>query len=103
MTDVPLGSPSPSSACLMRATIPAQCSPRLGELIVTVSRVSRQEEDHVVTVAKGHELQAPKPDHRGQRELAFGVSHLENGGKTMLAHIAPYLARQLLAFGPARS
>jgi hypothetical protein len=28
-------------------------------------------------VAKGHELQAPKPDHRGQREWTLGVSHLE--------------------------
>jgi hypothetical protein len=40
----------------------------LGELVVTVSRVPRQEEDHVIAVAKGHELHAPKPDHRGQRE-----------------------------------
>jgi hypothetical protein len=28
-------------------------------------------------VAKRHELQAPKPDHRGQRKWMFGVSHLE--------------------------
>jgi hypothetical protein len=28
-------------------------------------------------VAKRHELQAPKPDHRGQREWKFGVSHPE--------------------------
>jgi hypothetical protein len=27
-------------------------------------------------VAKRHELQTPKPDHRGQRERAFGVNHL---------------------------
>jgi hypothetical protein len=64
---VALGSPSPSDACLTRATIPAQCSPRLGELVVTVSRVPRREEDHVIVVAKGHELQAPKLDHHGQR------------------------------------
>jgi hypothetical protein len=57
--------------------IPAQRSPRLGELVVIVSQVPGQEEDHVVTMAKGHELQAPKPDHRGQREWTFGVSHLE--------------------------
>jgi hypothetical protein len=43
--------------------------------MVLIGRVSRREEDHVVTVAKRHELQAPKPDHRGQRERAFGVSH----------------------------
>jgi hypothetical protein len=41
-------------------------SARLGELMVTVGWVARREEDHVVAVAKRHELQAPKPDHRGQ-------------------------------------
>jgi hypothetical protein len=57
--------------------IPAQGSPGLGELVVFVSRVSGQEEDHVVAVAKRHELQTPKPDHRGQWEQTFGVSHPE--------------------------
>jgi hypothetical protein len=57
--------------------IPTQRSPRLGELVVTVGRVPRREEDHVVVVAKRHELQAPKPDHCGQREWTFGVSHPE--------------------------
>jgi hypothetical protein len=28
-------------------------------------------------VAKGHELQASKPDHCGQQEWMFGVSHPE--------------------------
>jgi hypothetical protein len=77
MTAVALGSPSPSGVCLTRATIPAQGSPRLGELVVTVSRVPGRDEDHVVAVAKGHELQAPKLDHHGQREWTFGVSHPE--------------------------
>jgi hypothetical protein len=63
---VALGMPLPSGTCLMRATVPVQRSPRLGELMVTVGWVPRQEEDHVVAVAKRHELQAPKPDHRGQ-------------------------------------
>jgi hypothetical protein len=61
----------------MRATIPTQRSPRLGELVVAVGRVPGRKEDHVVAVAKGHELQAPKPDHRGQWEWTFGVSHPE--------------------------
>jgi hypothetical protein len=39
--------------------------------------VSRQEEDHVIAVAKRHELQAPKPDHRSERKRMFGVSHPE--------------------------
>jgi hypothetical protein len=34
--------------------------------MVVVSRVLGREEDHVIAVAKGHELQAPKLDHRGQ-------------------------------------
>jgi hypothetical protein len=77
MTAVVLGSPSPGDACLARATILAQCSPRLGELVVLIGRVPRREEDHVIAVAKRHELQAPKPDHRSQWERTFGVSHPE--------------------------
>jgi hypothetical protein len=102
MTAVALGSPSPGGACLTRATIPAQCSSRLGELVVTVSQVPRWEEDHVVAVAKGHGLQAPKPDHHGQREWTFGSAIEKNGGKTMLARSVPYLPLQLSVFGPAR-
>jgi hypothetical protein len=77
MTTVALGTPSPGGACLTRATVLAQCSPRLGELVVTVGRVPGREEDHVVAVAKRHELQAPKPNHCGQREWMFGVSYPE--------------------------
>jgi hypothetical protein len=62
---VALGTPSPGGTCLMRATVPVQCSPRLGELMVAVGWVSGREEDHVIDIAKRHELQAPKPDHRG--------------------------------------
>jgi hypothetical protein len=72
-----LGSPSPGGAYLTRATILAQGSPRLRELLVPIGRVPGQEEDHVVAMAKRHELQAPKPDHRGQWERTFGVSHPE--------------------------
>jgi hypothetical protein len=57
--------------------MPAQRSARLGELVVTVGRLPGREDDHVVAVAKRHELQAPKSDHRGQREWTFGVSHPE--------------------------
>jgi hypothetical protein len=56
MMAVALGSPSPGGACLTRTTIPTQRSPRLGELVVTIGRVPRREEDHVVAVAKRHEL-----------------------------------------------
>jgi hypothetical protein len=55
----------------------AQRSPRLGELMVTVGWVPGREEDHVIAVAKRHELQAPELDHRGQWKWTFVVSHLE--------------------------
>jgi hypothetical protein len=76
---VALDTPSPGSTCLTRATVPVQCSPRLGELMVTIGWVSGREEDHVIAIAiaKRHELQAPKLDHRGQRKWTFGVSHPE--------------------------
>jgi hypothetical protein len=77
MTAVALGTPSPGGMCLARASVPTQRSPRLRELVVAVGRVPGREEDHVVAMAKRHELQAPKPDHRGQRKWMFGVSHLE--------------------------
>jgi hypothetical protein len=57
--------------------------------MVVVSQVPGQEEDHVVAVATGHELQTPKLDHRGQWKWMFGVSHPKNGGKTMLARSGP--------------
>jgi hypothetical protein len=71
---VVLGSPSPGGVCLTRATIPMQGSPRLRELEVPISRVPGREEDHVVAVAKRHELQAPKLDHCGQQERTFGAA-----------------------------
>jgi hypothetical protein len=54
--------------------VPVQRSPVLEELVVVVGWVSGREEDHVVAVAEGHELQTPEPDHRGQRKWTFGVS-----------------------------
>jgi hypothetical protein len=36
--------------------VPADSSPKLGELVVVVGWVPRWEEDHVIAVAKGHEL-----------------------------------------------
>jgi hypothetical protein len=74
---VALGTPSPGGTSLTRATVPAQRSPRLRELMVAVGWVSGREEDHVIAVAKRRELQAPKPDHRGQRKWTFRVSHPE--------------------------
>jgi hypothetical protein len=61
-----LGTPSPGCTSPARTVVPAQRSPRLGEIVVMVGWVSGREEDHVVAVAKGHELQTHKPNHRGQ-------------------------------------
>jgi hypothetical protein len=72
-----LGTPSPGCTSPMRAMVLAQRSPLLGELVVAVGWVSGREEDRVIAVAERHELQAPKPDHRGQRKWTFGVSHPE--------------------------
>jgi hypothetical protein len=70
--------------------IPAECSPRLGELEILIGRVPGREEDHVVAVAKRHELQASEPNHRGQREWTLGVSHPGKiGGKAILARSGP--------------
>jgi hypothetical protein len=60
-----LGTPSPSCVSPARTVVPVHRSPRLGELVVVVGWVPGREEDHVIAIAKGHELQAPKPDHHG--------------------------------------
>jgi hypothetical protein len=72
-----LGMLLPRCLSLARMVMPAQRSLALGEIVVAVSWVSEREEDHVIAVAKRHELQAPKPDHRGERKRMFRVSHPE--------------------------
>jgi hypothetical protein len=42
-----------------------------------------------VAVGKRHELQAPKPDHHGQREQTFGVSHLEKWRENDVGTMSP--------------
>jgi hypothetical protein len=97
-----LGLPSPDCTGPTRVMILVQRSPWLGELVVTVGRVSGREEDHIIAVAKGHELQAPKPDHRGQQKWTFGVSHPEKWQENDVNTQLPYLVRQLSASGPGR-
>jgi hypothetical protein len=72
-----LSMPSPGCSSSAGTVIPAQRSPALGELVVMVSWVSGREDDHVIAVAKRHELQAPKLDHRSKRKRMFRVSHPE--------------------------
>jgi hypothetical protein len=69
--------PSPGCTSSTGTVIPAQCSLALGELIVVVRWVPGWEEDHVLAVAEGHELQTLEPDHRSQRKWLFGVRHPE--------------------------
>jgi hypothetical protein len=99
MTAVALGLSS-SGGSRLRAMVPVQCSPRLGELVIPVGRVSGREEDHVVAVAKRHELQTPKPDHRGQWERSFGVNHLGKWRENDVDTQRPYLACQLSVLVP---
>jgi hypothetical protein len=69
-----------------------------------VGWVSGREEDHVVVVAKGHELQTPKPDLHGQRKWTFGVSHSEEWRESDAGtQRSPYLVCQLSLFGPRRA
>jgi hypothetical protein len=72
-----LGMSSPSCTSLVGTVILAQRSLMLGELVVMVNWVSGWEEDHVIAVTEGHELQTPKPDHRSQWKWTFRVSHPE--------------------------
>jgi hypothetical protein len=74
---VVLGVPSPGCLSLAGMVTPAQCSPTLGEIVIAVSQVSRREEDHVIAIAKRHELQALKPDHCSERKRMFEVNHPE--------------------------
>jgi hypothetical protein len=49
--------------------------PWLGETVVSVSVVSRQEEHHVIIEAKGHELETTKPGHRAELQRVFRIGH----------------------------
>jgi hypothetical protein len=59
-----------------------------------------REQDHVVAEARRHELETPKPNHRGVRKRRGRSSHPESGGKSVKNTQDPYLARQLSVFFP---
>jgi hypothetical protein len=50
------GSSSSGDSRLPRAMVLADRSPRLGELVILVGWVPGQEEDHIIAIAKRHEL-----------------------------------------------
>jgi hypothetical protein len=49
--------------------------PWLGETVVSVGVVSRQEEHHVIIEAKGHKLETPEPGHRAELQRVFRIGH----------------------------
>jgi len=64
------------------------------------SRSFDREQDHVVAGASRHELETPKPNHRGVRNQRSESGHLERIGKSVKNTQDPYLARQLSVFSP---
>jgi len=67
------------------------------------SRSFDREQDHVVSKTGRHELEAPKPNHRGARNRRNESGHLERNGKSVKNTQDPYLARQLSVFSPGGS
>ena len=59
-----------------------------------------REQDHVVAENSRHELEAPKPNHRGARNRRNESGHLERDGKSAKNMQDPYLARLLSVFSP---
>jgi len=59
-----------------------------------------REQDHVIAGADRHELETPKPNHRGARNRRSESGHLERSGKSVKNTQDPYLARQLSVFSP---
>ena len=52
-------------------------------------RSFNQEQDHVVAETGRHELEAPKPNHRGARNQRNKSGHLERDGKSAKKHTGP--------------
>ena len=57
-----------------------------------------REQDHVIAKTGRHELEAPKPNHRGAQNRRNKSGHLERDGKSAKNTQDPYLARQLSVF-----
>jgi hypothetical protein len=55
-------------------------------------------EYHVIAAVGGHELEAPKAEHRPGLKRLLKIVHLELNGKVLSTRSGPYLARQLSAF-----
>ena len=53
------------------------------------SRSFDREQDHVIAGASRHELETPKPNHRGVRNRRGESGHLERNGKSVKKHAGP--------------
>jgi len=67
------------------------------------SRSFEREQDHVIAGASRHELETPKPNHRGAQNQRSESGHLKTSGKSVKNTQDPYLARQLSVFSPGGS
>jgi hypothetical protein len=72
--------------------------PPSGEPTTVVVVVLQREEYHVVAAIEGHELEAPKAEHRPELKRLLEIVHLELNGKVSSTCSDPYLARQLSVF-----
>ena len=59
-----------------------------------------REQDHVVAGTGGHELEAPKPNHRGARDRRNESGHSRMRWEVVKNTQDPYLVRQLSVFSP---
>jgi len=74
--------------------------PQSGRRNASSSRSFDREQDHVIAETGGHELEAPKPNHRGAQNRRNKSGHFEKDGKSVKNTQDPYLARQLSVFSP---
>jgi hypothetical protein len=66
-----------------RGEMSSSRSPRPGEPTTVVVGVLRGEEYHVVAAIVGHELEAPKAEHRPGLKRLLKIVHLELNGKVL--------------------
>jgi hypothetical protein len=81
-----------------RGEMSSPSSPPPGEPTTAVVVVLAGGEYHVIAAVGGHELEAPKAEHRPGLKRLLKIVHLELNGKVLSTRSGPYLARQLSAF-----
>jgi hypothetical protein len=87
-----------------RGEMSSSSSPPPGEPTTVVVVVLRGEEYHVVVVVAGHELEAPKAEHRPGLKRLLKIVHLELNGKVLPTRSwTPTWRANCRRFGPART